>query len=313
MHKGNTGFQNTIKQMLLLGLALLVAVGTFQGCSGDKGPAGADGEKGAKGEVGPAGDDGSVMLSGTGKPDDSKGNNGDYYLNTDTGGLFGPKESDSWNSSPAIVLKGQDGKDGSDGSDGDDGRTILSGTGAPGQSVGDVDDFYLDTSSYKLYGPKTSGSGWGSGTDLQGADGNANVTRYIFPGHDFSSSGSSSVTVKFSVENEAEFNQSADLVYLKDYTGNKILVPGSDASGSYDQVYFSFNSSTTMEEIEINETSGGGYDYTSGPGGGATEVIHIRSSSTIDMTKRAPGAIIPEGLNTDNYQEVADYYGFGSK
>jgi hypothetical protein len=42
--------------------------------------------------------------------------------------------------------------------------------------VGNVGDFYLDTTNYLLYGPKTA-SGWTSGLLLQG---NANVKTYVF-------------------------------------------------------------------------------------------------------------------------------------
>jgi hypothetical protein len=46
---------------------------------------------------------------------------------------------------------------------------VLSGSGAPGSSLGSNGQVYIDTSTDTLYGPKTGGS-WGSGIVLTGAD-----------------------------------------------------------------------------------------------------------------------------------------------
>jgi hypothetical protein len=53
---------------------------------------------------------------------------------------------------------------------GADGKTILHGTGAPSANSGQDGDFYLDTSSSRLYGPKV-GSDWGEGVSLVGQQG----------------------------------------------------------------------------------------------------------------------------------------------
>src|SRR5690606_4538669 len=49
---------------------------------------------------------------------------------------------------------------------GSDGSGILTGNAAPNSSLGKEGDFYLDSSSYLLYGPK-SGNDWGTGTSLK--------------------------------------------------------------------------------------------------------------------------------------------------
>jgi len=49
--------------------------------------------------------------------------------------------------------------------------TILSGTGAPASGVGNDGDFYLDTATSTLYGPKADGAWPASGTELVGATG----------------------------------------------------------------------------------------------------------------------------------------------
>lgn len=73
--------------------------------------------------------------------------------------------------------KGDTGPVGPSGAQGISGNTILSGNGAPANSLGVAGDFYLDLSGLMLYGPKTA-AGWGSGVVLkgsQGPEGNADV------------------------------------------------------------------------------------------------------------------------------------------
>ncbi|WP_328967951.1 SGNH/GDSL hydrolase family protein [Streptomyces sp. NBC_00239] len=52
------------------------------------------------------------------------------------------------------------------------GRTLLNGTSAPGAGVGANGDFYINTATWTIYGPKASGA-WGSGTPLAGGGGGA--------------------------------------------------------------------------------------------------------------------------------------------
>ena len=50
------------------------------------------------------------------------------------------------------------------------GNVVLNGAGAPSGGTGANGDFYINTSNYDIYGPKTSGS-WGSATSLVGPTG----------------------------------------------------------------------------------------------------------------------------------------------
>ena len=50
------------------------------------------------------------------------------------------------------------------------GKTVLNGTGAPSLAIGAVGDFYIDTATYEIYGPRATLS-WGSPTNLIGATG----------------------------------------------------------------------------------------------------------------------------------------------
>ncbi len=86
-------------------------------------------------------------------------------------GGIGPQGEQGVQGAPG--MNGSDGKDGSDGRDGDDGEdgnTIRNGPSAPDDSIGLIGDFYLDTSTSTLYGPKAD-VGWGQGFSLVGPQG----------------------------------------------------------------------------------------------------------------------------------------------
>lgn len=137
-----------------------------QGNTGDKGATGAQGLVGPAGPKGANGKDGSKMYTGTTVPLVTTGTIGDFYVNTSTGFLYGPKAANGWGT--GYSLKGPAGATGAAGS------KTLSGAGVPGAALGSNGDFYLDKSSYLLYGPKTS-AGWGVGLNLRGPVGTANV------------------------------------------------------------------------------------------------------------------------------------------
>jgi hypothetical protein len=104
-------------------------------------------------------------------------------MDTATTTIYGPKAAGAW---PAgIVLPGTDGQDGTDGvtpvkgvdytdgtdgQDGADGNTILSGTGAPDAALGVDGDYYMDTATTTIYGPKADGAR-PAGIVLPGTDG----------------------------------------------------------------------------------------------------------------------------------------------
>ena len=124
-----------------------------------------------EGDVGPRGLDGltgTKIHSGTTVPAADLGTEGDYYLQTNTGQLFGPKSAISWG--VPLNLVGTPGTNGTNGTNGLNGATIRSGTGAPASSVGVDGDFYFNKSNGDFYGPKT-GTSWGSPTSLKGLNG----------------------------------------------------------------------------------------------------------------------------------------------
>jgi hypothetical protein len=118
--------------------------------------------------VGPRGENGRTILNGTGPPQNSQGVDGDFYLNTASWLLHGPKANDAW--PVGVSLIGAAGEDGTHGTNGLDGRTILNGAGAPSNATGSSNDFYLDRTTHVLYGPKMGGV-WPSGVPLIGPPG----------------------------------------------------------------------------------------------------------------------------------------------
>ena len=85
----------------------------------------------------------------------------DVDLTSPTDGQTLIHQSGVWVNAPAPA----------NGNDGADGKTILNGTTAPGAGVGVDGDFYINTTAWDLYGPKTGGA-WGSATSLIGPQGN---------------------------------------------------------------------------------------------------------------------------------------------
>lgn len=135
---------------------------------------------------------GNSVLSGASAP--TGGIDGDFFLDTRTQTLHGPKASGSWSGVPSVVLKGDTGPAGSTihqastksdtiGVNGDyllesstrtlwgpkaanswtgvpglviEGTQIVSYARAPLLTDGAIDDFYIDTQALQLYGPKTA-------------------------------------------------------------------------------------------------------------------------------------------------------------
>jgi len=102
---------------------------------------------------GPKGEKGSSVLKGSGAPAADIGIMGDYYLDSVSQYIYGPKPLDiAWDYSSYIKLQGVDGK------------SFLTGSTPPSPSLGNNGDTYFDTSTGQLY-TKTS-TGWQLSTNL---------------------------------------------------------------------------------------------------------------------------------------------------
>ena len=116
------------------------------GATGLQGIQGATGATGATGVVGEAGADGKMVSNGTSNPVSGTGVNGDFYINTATNTLFGPKANGAWPSGVSLVgptgatgaqgIQGATGATGAAGPRGDTGAAGPQGpTGLPGQAA----------------------------------------------------------------------------------------------------------------------------------------------------------------------------------
>ena len=157
------------------------------GATGATGPTGATGATGAAGATGPAGADGRTLLSGTANPIAAQGANGDFYINTTTSTLFGPKAAGAWPAGAPLIgpagatgatgatgaagatgATGTTGAAGATGAAGTNGNTVLNGTANPIAAQGVNGDFYVNTATNTLFGPKAAGAWPATGVLLAG-------------------------------------------------------------------------------------------------------------------------------------------------
>lgn len=113
-----------------------------------------------------------TLLYGAGLPGTTTGKNADSYINTLTG-IFYHKTAGAWSQvfSMATGPQGPQGTAGTNGTNGVNGNTILYGTVDPSNtSIGVDGNFYINTSNYTIFGPKTSGA-WSTGVSIIGNDG----------------------------------------------------------------------------------------------------------------------------------------------
>lgn len=214
-----------IKQIvtLITGLFVMVAIVS---CSKDEGPIG---KQGAQGVQGIPGKDGNVIISGTGAPDLEIGNIGDMYLDTTTSNLYGPKTENNWGT--PLNLKGADGTDGQNGADGSD---ILKGSTAPSTTLGNLGDYYIDSSTGDLYGPKTN-NGWGNPINLKGT---ANVVATKWINYNWEAySTTTKKTMKYIVPDPVLAAAGYNSLHSFSEKGGVLLVYGKNYGASYFQLF----------------------------------------------------------------------------
>ena len=124
--------------------------------------AGSQGPPGARGPMGLPGTDGESVLSGPQAPVATDGADGDFWIDTATSFIYGPKVSGAWPAGVSLI--------GPAGTNGTDGRTLLNGTVDPVAGDGEDGDFFINTTSNEIFGPKASGA-WPTGTSIVGPAG----------------------------------------------------------------------------------------------------------------------------------------------
>ena len=145
-----------------------------QGLQGPAGPHGPPGEAsiitGPIGAQGAQGIPGNAILYGTANPLDSVGIDGNFYINKTTHFMFGPKVVGSW--PPGVSLigpQGIQGPQGVQGPQGIPGNTILYGASDPVAGTGVDGNFYINTATNFMFGPKAGV--WPTGLSLIGPRG----------------------------------------------------------------------------------------------------------------------------------------------
>lgn len=134
------------------------------GAAGPVGPPGAIGDTGGIGPIGPVGAQGprgAAVLSGKELPpsDQATGQDGDFYINTDNGKLYGPKAAGSWGYPIASVY-------------GRDGTTWYSGVADPTSTAGtNIGDYYLQAGSGDVYRIESGDAAWHRLMSLRGPSG----------------------------------------------------------------------------------------------------------------------------------------------
>jgi hypothetical protein len=171
----------------------------IQGTQGPPGPSGVQGPPGPASTVpGPAGAQGpkgdkvdiaNTVLYGAADPTGAQGVDGNFYINTTTNFIFGPKASGAWPAGTSLVgpqgiqgpqgplgpqgvqgSQGIQGVQGPVGPQGTAGNTVLYGASDPVAGTGIDGNFYINTTSNFMFGPKASGV-WPAGISLIGPQG----------------------------------------------------------------------------------------------------------------------------------------------
>jgi hypothetical protein len=189
---GATGAQGPIG---LTGPAGPQGIQGLTGATGAQGIQGLTGATGPQGPTGATGANGKTIANGITDPATSTGVDGDFYINTATNTLFGPKANGAWPTVLSLVgptgatgaagatgptgaagaqgiqgLTGATGPQGPTGATGANGKTIANGITDPATSTGVDGDFYINTATNTLFGPKASGA-WPTMLSLVGPTG----------------------------------------------------------------------------------------------------------------------------------------------
>jgi hypothetical protein len=121
-----------------------------------------------------AGLDGHTILTMARDPVAADGKDGDIAINTVTWKVFAPKAAGAWPAGVSLVgpqgAPGTPGTNGTNGTNGLDGKTVRYGAANPLATDGTDGDFWINTTTHFIFGPKASGA-WPAGTSLVGPAG----------------------------------------------------------------------------------------------------------------------------------------------
>lgn len=174
----------------------------------------------------------NLVVSGSGNPISSLGLNGQYYIDSASGNIWGPKASGAWPGVPAYSTTSD----------------MLSGSGNPSNTLGINGQYYTDSTSGAIWGPKASGA-WPGSPDFTPLNGAASIVIV----------GTGSPTTGFGINGQ---------FYIDQTTGN---IWGPKASGAWPAapVYWGINPTiavnatttlTSYNQLVIIGPSGSGTD-----------------------------------------------------
>lgn len=122
-----------------------------QGPPGPQGPPGGHGDKG---------EPGNTVLYGPADPlNHADGEDGNFWINTTTHFIFGPRVNGIWPAGTSMI-----------GPQGIPGNTVLYGAADPVAGTGVDGNFYINTATHFMFGPKAAGA-WPAGFSLIGPQG----------------------------------------------------------------------------------------------------------------------------------------------
>ena len=220
---------------LIFTVLIMFSASCSKGPQGDPGPQGLIGITGATGATGPAGANGSTIGYGTTAPTTSTGNNGDFYINTSTDFIYGPKANGAWPTGISLI-----GPQGAMGAPGANGNTIDYGTTAPTATTGNNGDFYINTATNYIYGPKANGI-WPMGVSIIGPQGISGapidstsvgiVAFWKFEGNanDASGNGHNGMAMGGVASTYDRFGRAGGAFYFDGTGGSYVSVPNSSA------------------------------------------------------------------------------------
>ena len=159
------------------GTPVINSLGQWVGsATGIQGPQGPQGPQGMQGIQGVAGANGKTVLNGSVDPATSIGTDGDFYINTGTHKIFGPKSGSMWGN--GTILVGPQGIQGLTGPAGLQGPTGPQGPAGPAVSTYSVcaDPTYTSSSNYYINVCYMASCNCGSATLLSSLEGPCTVT-----------------------------------------------------------------------------------------------------------------------------------------
>lgn len=238
----------------------------LKGDPGVKGEPGLKGDAGEKGEKGEKGDPGTGS-GGIGEKGErgEKGDTGEQGVKGDAGaqgekGVQGDKGADGAAGKSAYELwKEIDGNENKTIEEyqtelkGKDGKTVLNGTADPDNAAGKSGDFYINTGTLTLFGPKAEDGTWPVGVSLKGVD----AIGFDFKGSYTDLNAYKAVAENTETLNKAYYNITDKKSYVHNGTEWKVFAQdGGDGTGG--DLKFNVDRNITRKEWPLGLNLGRG-------------------------------------------------------